>query len=130
MFDRDMILTQAGNSIARIIPRLRSVLPCDETDSSECTSSAADAEPDVFDLEEELKMNDLFDLARPPMPFSFHHIQSQINQVFVLRTKLGKYKKKLLTLPLFTVLLSKIKNRRFGVKIQLLQIYGKRIQYF
>uniref|UniRef100_F6YD09 Guanylate cyclase soluble subunit beta-1 n=1 Tax=Ciona intestinalis TaxID=7719 RepID=F6YD09_CIOIN len=61
MFDKDMVVTQAGASIARAIPGLMSV--CEVTD--------------------------LFDLVRPRINFNFTSINAQINQVFVLRTKIG-----------------------------------------
>uniref|UniRef100_H2ZCI6 Guanylate cyclase soluble subunit beta-1 n=1 Tax=Ciona savignyi TaxID=51511 RepID=H2ZCI6_CIOSA len=59
MFDSSMVVTQAGSSIARIIPEL-------------------------------MPVTDLFDLVRPRINFNFSSINSQINQVFVLRTKIGK----------------------------------------
>jgi len=42
------------------------------------------------DVTDEAKMIDLFELVRPPIAFTFDSILSQINQVFVLRTKPGK----------------------------------------
>ena len=103
MFDRDMFATQAGASIARVIPRLKDVLPEEdhlnntannddhgEEDHGHNNTSEGDTFEDAFADEEELRLTNLFDLVRPPIPFSFHHILSQINQVFVLRTKPGE----------------------------------------
>nr|XP_039266180.1 guanylate cyclase soluble subunit beta-1-like [Styela clava] len=99
MFDRNMNATQAGTAIARIIPQLREVLPGyrnfdDESSDNDSDLDEQDAENDVEsgnvneDEDEDLKLSNLFDLVRPPIQFSFHHILSQINQVFVLRTKI------------------------------------------
>lgn len=96
IFDRDMFARQAGASIARVIPQLRPVLPPEENqpekrDSFNADVSTSDEDCDeAFEDEEQLRLTSIFELARPPIPFSFHNIMSQINQVFVLRTKLGK----------------------------------------
>lgn len=90
IFDRDMFATQAGASIARVIPQLKEVLPRDERESNTDSSNAESVWDDEFGDEEQLRLTNIFELARPPIPFSFHHILSQINQVFVLRTKFGE----------------------------------------
>uniref|UniRef100_A0AAQ4R9A4 Guanylate cyclase soluble subunit beta-1 n=1 Tax=Gasterosteus aculeatus aculeatus TaxID=481459 RepID=A0AAQ4R9A4_GASAC len=62
MFDRDLMLTQCGNAIYRVLPQLQPgtcILPS------------------------------VFSLVRPHIDFSFHGILSHINTVFVLRSKEG-----------------------------------------
>uniref|UniRef100_H2ZCI7 Guanylate cyclase soluble subunit beta-1 n=1 Tax=Ciona savignyi TaxID=51511 RepID=H2ZCI7_CIOSA len=76
MFDSSMVVTQAGSSIARIIPELMPV--CEEAEILFTPS---------------VKVTDLFDLVRPRINFNFSSINSQINQVFVLRTKIAMRKK-------------------------------------
>ena len=58
MFDRQMNIVQAGSSITRVIPQMN----------------------------EESRINDLFEMIRPHMEFDFYKIQSHINTVYVLRT--------------------------------------------
>ncbi|KAF3687716.1 Guanylate cyclase soluble subunit beta-1 [Channa argus] len=62
MFDKDLMLTQCGNAIYRVLPQLQPgtcILPS------------------------------VFSLVRPHIDFSFHGILSHINTVFVLRSKEG-----------------------------------------
>ncbi|KAJ3614075.1 hypothetical protein NHX12_017652 [Muraenolepis orangiensis] len=62
MFDRDLVLTQCGNAIRRVLPQLQ---------PGSCNLPA------------------VFSLVRPHIDFSFHGILSHINTVFVLRSKEG-----------------------------------------
>uniref|UniRef100_A0A671M7F8 Guanylate cyclase soluble subunit beta-1 n=1 Tax=Sinocyclocheilus anshuiensis TaxID=1608454 RepID=A0A671M7F8_9TELE len=62
MFDRELMLTQCGNAIFRVLPQLQ---------------------PGVCNL------SSVFSLVRPHIDFSFHGILSHINTVFVLRSKEG-----------------------------------------
>ncbi|XP_078602354.1 guanylate cyclase soluble subunit beta-1-like [Branchiostoma floridae x Branchiostoma japonicum] len=62
MFDRNLVIQQAGTSISRVIPQI-------------CL--------------QECKVCDLFDMIRPHIKFAFNSITSHINTVFVLRTKEG-----------------------------------------
>ncbi|KAF0037356.1 hypothetical protein F2P81_010230 [Scophthalmus maximus] len=62
MFDKDLMLTQCGNAIYRVLPQLH---------PGSCIL------PSVFSL------------VRPHIDFSFHGILSHINTVFVLRSKEG-----------------------------------------
>ncbi|TRY89543.1 hypothetical protein DNTS_014677, partial [Danionella cerebrum] len=62
MFDKDLMLTQCGNAIFRVLPQLQ---------------------PGVCNL------SSVFSLVRPHIDFSFHGIMSHINTVFVLRSKEG-----------------------------------------
>ncbi|KAK3507538.1 hypothetical protein QTP70_028180 [Hemibagrus guttatus] len=62
MFDKDLVLTQCGNAIYRVLPQLQ---------------------PGVCSLPS------VFSLVRPHIDFSFHGILSHINTVFVLRSKEG-----------------------------------------
>uniref|UniRef100_A0A3B4BPL3 Guanylate cyclase soluble subunit beta-1 n=1 Tax=Pygocentrus nattereri TaxID=42514 RepID=A0A3B4BPL3_PYGNA len=62
MFDKDLMLTQCGNAIFRVLPQLQ---------------------PGVCNL------SSVFSLVRPHIDFSFHGILSHINTVFVLRSKEG-----------------------------------------
>nr|XP_002122297.2 guanylate cyclase soluble subunit beta-1-like isoform X1 [Ciona intestinalis] len=127
MFDKDMVVTQAGASIARAIPGLMSVCEvesatceCDDCDDDEIYEDQSSSDPDestvyedIFDKWSEdccrcdavydsddgnldrddvmdtVKVTDLFDLVRPRINFNFTSINAQINQVFVLRTKIG-----------------------------------------
>lgn len=57
-----------------------------DTDVDDNSSSDEDSSEDC---ELHVKIADLFDLARPQTAFTFESILSQINQVFVLRTKRG-----------------------------------------
>ncbi|TKS68251.1 Guanylate cyclase soluble subunit beta-1 [Collichthys lucidus] len=62
MFDKDLMLTQCGNAIYRVLPQLQPgtcILPS------------------------------VFSLVRPHIDFSYHGILSHINTVFVLRSKEG-----------------------------------------
>lgn len=63
MFDRNLVVQQAGTSIIRVIPDIG---------------------------KDDAKVGDLFDMMRPMMDFSFKNILSHINTVYVLRTKVGK----------------------------------------
>ncbi|XP_076826094.1 guanylate cyclase soluble subunit beta-1-like isoform X2 [Clavelina lepadiformis] len=102
MFDKDMIIRQAGTSIARVIPALRPALEMaqkyDDASDSDCfiatseegySSSEGDILNDSLLEETNVNITDLFELVRPRIPFTFDTIQAQINQVFVLRTRLG-----------------------------------------
>ncbi|RWS31955.1 soluble guanylyl cyclase beta subunit-like protein [Leptotrombidium deliense] len=60
MFDRNLIVRQAGLSVARVLPAL-----------TEC----------------DCLVTNVFDMIRPHMEFTFDNILSHINTVFVLRTK-------------------------------------------
>ncbi|MGH0158204.1 UNVERIFIED_CONTAM: hypothetical protein FKN15_043203 [Acipenser sinensis] len=62
MFDRDLVLTQCGNAIFRVLPQLQ---------PGSCN------------------LVSVFSLVRPHIDFSFHGILSHINTVFVLRSKEG-----------------------------------------
>ena len=62
MFSRDLVIFQAGTTISRIIPALKS-LNC--------------------------KLTDIFTLFRPHMDFTFHSISSHVNTVYVLLTNDG-----------------------------------------
>ncbi|XP_049577132.1 guanylate cyclase soluble subunit beta-1 [Syngnathus scovelli] len=62
MFDKDLMLTQCGNAIYRVLPQLQ---------------PGACILPSVFSL------------VRPHIDFSYHGILSHINTVFVLRSKEG-----------------------------------------
>uniref|UniRef100_A0A8C5BWZ9 Guanylate cyclase soluble subunit beta-1 n=1 Tax=Gadus morhua TaxID=8049 RepID=A0A8C5BWZ9_GADMO len=62
MFDKDLVLTQCGNAIYRVLPQLQ---------------------PGTCNLPS------VFSLVRPHIDFSFHGILSHINTVFVLRSKEG-----------------------------------------
>ena len=62
LFDKNMVIQQTGSSLIRVIPPVATQL---------------------------CRITDLFDMVRPHMDFSFDHILSHINQVFVLRTKDG-----------------------------------------
>ncbi|KAM3865175.1 guanylate cyclase soluble subunit beta-1 isoform 1-T1 [Diretmus argenteus] len=62
MFDKDLVLTQCGNAIYRVLPQLQ---------PGTCNLPA------------------VFSLVRPHIDFSFHGILSHINTVFVLRSKEG-----------------------------------------
>ncbi|XP_073670518.1 guanylate cyclase soluble subunit beta-1 isoform X3 [Paramisgurnus dabryanus] len=62
MFDKDLMLTQCGNAIFRVLPQLQ---------------------PGICNL------SSVFSLVRPHIDFSFHGILSHINTVFVLRSKEG-----------------------------------------
>ncbi|XP_077088539.1 guanylate cyclase soluble subunit beta-1 isoform X2 [Siphateles boraxobius] len=62
MFDKDLMLSQCGNAIFRVLPQLQ---------------------PGVCNL------SSVFSLVRPHIDFSFHGILSHINTVFVLRSKEG-----------------------------------------
>uniref|UniRef100_A0A8B9LM23 Guanylate cyclase soluble subunit beta-1 n=1 Tax=Astyanax mexicanus TaxID=7994 RepID=A0A8B9LM23_ASTMX len=64
MFDKDLMLTQCGNAIFRVLPQLQ---------------------PGVCNL------SSVFSLVRPHIDFSFHGILSHINTVFVLRSKVGVF---------------------------------------
>ena len=62
MFDRNMIITQAGASITRLIPRI---------------------------IEDRCHVGDLFTMIRPHMDFTFQTILSHINTIFVLCSNEG-----------------------------------------
>uniref|UniRef100_A0A4W5QYN2 Guanylate cyclase soluble subunit beta-1 n=1 Tax=Hucho hucho TaxID=62062 RepID=A0A4W5QYN2_9TELE len=62
MFDRDLMLTQCGNAIFRVLPQLQ---------------------PGICNLPS------VFSLVRPHIDFSFQGMLSHINTVFVLRSKEG-----------------------------------------
>lgn len=62
LFNRDMIVTQTGFSLVRVIPMVA---------SNNC------------------RVDDVFEMVRPHMKFDFDHIISHINTVYVLRTKEG-----------------------------------------
>ena len=62
LFDKNLVIQQTGSSLIRVIPRVTNGHCC---------------------------ITDIFDMVRPHMDFSFNHILSHINQVFVLRTKDG-----------------------------------------
>ncbi|KAJ8001242.1 hypothetical protein DPEC_G00192300 [Dallia pectoralis] len=62
MFDRDLMLTQCGNAIFRVLPQLL---------------------PGICNLPS------VFSLVRPHIDFSFQGMLSHINTVFVLRSKEG-----------------------------------------
>ncbi|KAH3843075.1 guanylate cyclase soluble subunit beta-1-like [Dreissena polymorpha] len=59
-FDKDMKITQTGFSLVRVIPSVA---------NGTC------------------RIDSIFEMVRPHMEFSFNHILSHINTVFVLRTK-------------------------------------------
>ncbi|KAB7494386.1 Guanylate cyclase soluble subunit beta-1, partial [Armadillidium nasatum] len=65
MFDRDLHVHQAGVSISRILPHI---------------------------YRNDKSIEDLFDLIRPHMSFTFDNILSHINTIYVLRTKEGLIK--------------------------------------
>lgn len=60
MFDRNLVIKQAGTSVARVVPML--------------------SQPNCL-------VTDVFDMVRPHMEFNFDAILSHINTIFVLRTK-------------------------------------------
>lgn len=60
VFDRNMVIHQAGASLNRVIPG---------TTRDDC------------------KINEMFEMVRPHMPFEFEYILSHINTVYVIRTK-------------------------------------------
>ncbi|XP_071976904.1 guanylate cyclase soluble subunit beta-1 [Engystomops pustulosus] len=62
MFDRDLVVTQCGNAIYRVLPQLQ---------PGNCN------------------LLSVFSLVRPHIDISFHGILSHINTVFVLRSKEG-----------------------------------------
>ncbi|NXT19220.1 GCYB1 cyclase, partial [Syrrhaptes paradoxus] len=62
IFDRDLVVTQCGNAIYRVLPQLQ---------PGNCS------------------LLSVFSLVRPHIDISFHGILSHINTVFVLRTKEG-----------------------------------------
>lgn len=62
MFDRDLIIRQAGNSISRVLP---------EVTRPGC------------------KMTEFLEMIRPHLDFTFDKILSHINTIYVLRTKEG-----------------------------------------
>jgi len=62
LMDKNMVITQTGFSLKRVIPMVA-------TDSC--------------------KITDIFEMVRPHMEFTFNHILSHINTVFVLRSKEG-----------------------------------------
>lgn len=61
LFDRKSVIQQAGSSISRVVPKVN----------------------------QKYRITDLFDMIRPHMEFSFEHVLSHINTVFVLTTKPG-----------------------------------------
>ncbi|KAK6976642.1 guanylate cyclase soluble subunit beta-1-like isoform X1 [Biomphalaria glabrata] len=61
LFDRDMVIQQAGLSISRVIP----------------------------EVNKGSQITDLFEMIRPHMEFSFNNILSHINTIFVLITREG-----------------------------------------
>ncbi|XP_048589655.1 guanylate cyclase soluble subunit beta-1 [Nematostella vectensis] len=66
MFNRDLKVTQAGESVSRVVPSL--------------TPGDAD-------------MSEIFELIRPQLRFTYEAIIAHINTVFVLRTREGKLSK-------------------------------------
>ena len=62
LFDKNMIIQQTGSSLIRVIPQVAHGI---------------------------CRVDDIFDMVRPHMDFTFDHILSHINTVFVLRTKEG-----------------------------------------
>ncbi|KAH9421795.1 Guanylate cyclase soluble subunit beta-1 [Dermatophagoides pteronyssinus] len=64
VFDKNMILRQAGISMARVLPAF---------------------------TENECNITQVMDMIRPHMEFTFNNILAHINTVFVLRTKFGNY---------------------------------------
>ncbi|GFR74127.1 guanylate cyclase soluble subunit beta-1 [Elysia marginata] len=61
LFDRKCVIQQAGVSISRVVPKVN----------------------------QKYRITDLFAMIRPHMEFSFEHVLSHINTVFVLTTKSG-----------------------------------------
>lgn len=62
LFDRNMTITQTGFSLVRVIPTVAN---------------------------DNCKIDDVFEMIRPHMKFTFHHILSHINTVYVLRSREG-----------------------------------------
>ena len=62
VFDRNMVIQQTGSSLVRVVPRV---------------------------VHEVCRIDDILELVRPHMGFSFDSILAHINTVFVLRTKEG-----------------------------------------
>uniref|UniRef100_A0A0B6ZPJ3 Guanylate cyclase soluble subunit beta-1 n=1 Tax=Arion vulgaris TaxID=1028688 RepID=A0A0B6ZPJ3_9EUPU len=61
LFDRDLVIQQAGTSISRVVPKVN----------------------------KNFRVTELFDMIRPHMEFGFEPVLSHINTVFVLITKQG-----------------------------------------
>lgn len=60
LFDRDLVICQAGTSINRVIPEI---------------------------MEKKVKISDVFEMIRPHMELDFHNILAHINTVYVLRSR-------------------------------------------
>ncbi|CAG5125456.1 unnamed protein product, partial [Candidula unifasciata] len=66
LYDRDLVIQQAGTSISRVIAQVNHVVLC------------------IMDT---CRITDLFDMIRPHMELSFDQVLSHINTVFVLITQ-------------------------------------------
>uniref|UniRef100_W5MNR7 Guanylate cyclase soluble subunit beta-1 n=1 Tax=Lepisosteus oculatus TaxID=7918 RepID=W5MNR7_LEPOC len=90
MFDRDLVLTQCGNAIFRVLPQYSKYVTSYIFRFLNRKYSFHLALTKLFLLQPgSCNLPSVFSLVRPHIDFSFHGILSHINTVFVLRSKEG-----------------------------------------